>query len=101
MLGRAGGGEAHGTRLDRLLDDVSHELQVLVGDGRVDVHGTLSEAERPHGPVRDLGGKVHAARLGLQRVQVLRERLPLPVDAGVQGRAWDVLDPFLFQQPRE
>ena len=46
----------------------------------------------PQRGVRQEGGDVHRVLVALQRVEVLGERLPLPLDALVQRGAGDVLD---------
>ena len=75
---------------ERLAGESSH-LGVLVG-GDVLVVGPLAEHVGAQGDVRDLRGDVDRARHRLEGVEVLAERLPLPVDALVQRGAGDVLD---------
>ena len=60
--------------------------------GHVVLVGPPSEHVGPDRGVRQLGADVDRARRGLERVEVLRERLPLPLDALVEGGAGDVLD---------
>ncbi len=47
-----------------------------------------------HRAVRHLSADVEEQRTAIERVEVLRERLPLPLDAGRQRRAGNVLDAF-------
>ena len=42
--------------------------------------------------MRNVGGNVHNSRHAFERVEILRERLPLPVDAIGQRRSGDVFD---------
>ena len=89
----AGGGEAQGAGGHALADDAGHlgdlsGVRPVVGVAAVAQHVGADRA------VRDVDAHVDGPGLGLQRVEVFREGLPLPVDALGQGRAGDVLDPL-------
>lgn len=49
---------------------------------------------QPQRGVGDLGGDVHVPRSAVQGIEVAGERLPLPVEAFVEDRPRDVLDPL-------
>ena len=69
---------------------VDHRREVV---GRRDAGaGALAHHVRAHRRVRDVRADVDHARPAVQRVEVLGERLPLPVDALPQRGAGDVLD---------
>ena len=91
MQDRARRGEADRAGAQRRFDDVGH-LRDLVG--RRFLVGAITEHVRAHGGVRHLRGDVHHARRGVERVEVLGERLPVPLDALVQRGAGDVFDAF-------
>ena len=51
--------EPRSARLDRLLDDVRHRLQLLVGRRRLRIHGALAHDEGADRSVPDLRRKIH------------------------------------------
>ncbi len=54
----------------------------------------LAHHEDAQRAVRQLGAEIHVARLGLERVEILAERFPRPVQALVERGAGNVLDAF-------
>ena len=97
------GGEAGRATLDQLTGDPLVEgLLLLHGLHPLDVDARIQRAldrVRPYlgshaGGVRYLGGDIESPGRGLQSIEVLGERVPLPVDALVQRGAGDVLDTF-------
>ena len=91
---REGRAEACGAGLDGLLDDVGHELHLLLAGDEERVDAALAEDEAADGGVSDLRGKIHDGRALLQVVEELREGLPAPLDPVVQRGPRDVLDSF-------
>ena len=83
--------------LDRLAHEGAH-LGDLLGSGHV-VGPALTQDVGAQRAVRDEARDVEDAWGPLDFVQVLAERLPVPVDALGQGRAGDVLD--ALHQPDE
>ena len=81
--------EAEPARPHAVGDDLGDAL-VLLG-GEVVLVGPFAEHVGADGGVGNLGAEVDGAVGRGQRVEVLAERLPLPVDALVQGGAGDVL----------
>ena len=97
---RARGGEAERARADGLGDDLRHRRDVL-GRGELVGGAALAHHVGADGRVRDLAGEVDRVRRLLERVEVLREGLPGPLDALVHGGARDVLHAFhQLDQPR-
>ena len=73
--------------------DAGHGLDV--GRRRRFVLGAaLTHHVATHGTVRHLRADVEELRQPVEGVEILRERLPLPPDAGRKGGAGDVLDAF-------
>ena len=87
----ARGGEAERAGPDRLEHDGPHGRDVL-GGRRLVAGAPLAHDVGPHGAVGHLGADVDRPAPLLQRVEVLREGLPLPLDPLGQRRAGDVLD---------
>ena len=56
--------------------------------------GALAHHEHAQRAVRQLGAEIHVARPRLQRIEILAERFPRPVQALVERRAGNVLDAF-------
>ncbi len=79
----------HAPGPQRLLGELRH-LGDLVGVGLALV-GALAHHVGAQGGVRHLGGDVDGTRRLVERVEVLGEALPVPVDALVQRGAGDVL----------
>ena len=72
-------------------DDVGHRREV-VGRRRARARAALAHHVGAHRAVRHLRADVDRARPLGERVEVLGERLPAPVDALAQRGAGDVLD---------
>ena len=90
---RAAGREAERAGLDAVLHERGHLLDV--GRGRRLVLGAaLPHHVAAHRAVRHLRADVEEQRLALDRVEVLGERLPLPLDPGRQRGAGNVFDAF-------
>ncbi len=88
---RARRGEAERARGDALLHDRGH-LRDVVRRGRRVVRAALAHHVCAHGAVRHLCAEVHAEAAPLERVEILGEALPLPLDALVECGARNVLD---------
>ena len=56
--------------------------------------GALAHHEHAQCAVRQLGAEIHVARPRLQRIEILAERFPRPVQALVERRAGNILDAF-------
>ena len=89
--GGAGGRKAKRTSLNRGPDDVGHRSDVL-GRGGLVTRSPLAHDVRAYRAVRHLRGDVDRARHLLDRVEVVGESLPAPLDALGQRAARDVLD---------
>ena len=89
----AGGGEPESAGPDSLEHDGTHRLDVLGGRGLV-AGAPFTHDVGPHGRVRHLGAHVHGPAPPLERVEILGEGLPLPLDPLGQCRAGNVLDPL-------
>ena len=89
----AGGGKAEGPGRHALAHQGGH-LADLACVGRIVGVAALAEHIGPDWRVRHVHADVDGARHRLERVEVFREALPLPVDALGQRRAGDVLDPL-------
>ena len=86
----AGRGEADGTRLHRLLNQVRHAREVvLIG---LPVERPVSHRVHPKRRVAEVSGVVDALGERLDGVQIFRKGLPAPVDAGDHRILGDVLD---------
>ena len=85
--------EAERTRLDALLHDASHRFDVFGSRGLV-LGAPLPHHVAAHRAVRHL--RAHVEQLGhrVDGIEVLGERLPLPLDPGRQRRTRDVFDAF-------
>ena len=79
VLVGARGGEPDRTGLHRVAQLALHERELVVGRARVE--GALAHHVRAQRRVADLRGVVDALRPPVDRVEVLGEGLPLPVDA--------------------
>src|SRR4029079_8291517 len=79
-------GDAHRAGRDSLRDQFRHLLDVVVGGGLVG--GTaLTHHERAHRAVRNLRGDVDGAGDAVERVEVLADGLPVPLDGLTERRA--------------
>jgi len=87
----AGGREAEGAGLEALLHELRHLLDVF-GGGLLVLRPSLAHHVRADRTVGDLGGDVDGAGHLLQRVEILGEALPVPLDAFGQRGAGNVLD---------
>ena len=76
---------------DALGDELGHARDVVVGRGLVG-GAPLTHHERAHRAVRDLRGDVDGAGDAVERVEVLADGLPVPLDGLAQRRAGDALD---------
>ena len=85
------GREAQRAGLDGLAHEAGHVRQFFVVGLDV-VRAALAHHVAAQRAVRDLRRDVHHARLAVDGVEVLREGLPLPGDAGRHRRGRDVLD---------
>lgn len=90
VVERAGRAEAEGAGRDRLRGQPRHRLG-LGRRGRLLRRRALAHRVHPQRGVRHLGGEIDVVRPPVERVQKLAERLPLPAQALVQGRAGNVL----------
>ncbi len=73
----------------------------VVGGGVLVRRAALAHHVDPQRSVREEGGDVEREPAPVERVEVLGERLPLPLDALVERGAGDVLDAFhQLDQPR-
>ena len=86
---RAARADAAGARPQAVLGQLRH-LGDLVG-ARLALVGALAHHVGAQRGVRHLGGDVDGPRRLVERVEVLREALPVPVDALVERGAGDVL----------
>ena len=62
--------------------------------GFLELRGALAHDEHAQRAVRQLGAEIHVARPRLQRVEILAEGFPRPVQPLVERRAGNVLDAF-------
>ena len=69
-----------------------HRREVVVGG--LLVEGALAHRRRAQRRVADVGGVVDPLREPVDRVEVLGERLPAPLDAGGERARVDVLGPL-------
>jgi len=93
VLVGAAGGEADGARLQGLLRQPGHGFDILcrrmlAGDG------ALAHDIDPQGVVGELGCDIDGARQPRERVEIIREALPVPFETFGQGDAGDVLHPL-------
>ncbi len=93
VLVGAAGGEADGAGLQRLLRQPAHGFDVL-GRRLLAGDGALAHDIDPQGMVGDLGRDIDGARQPRERVEVVREAFPVPLQAFGQRDAGDVLDAF-------
>ena len=93
VLVGAAGGEADGARLQGLLRQPRHGLDIL-GRRMLAGDGALAHDIDPQGVVGELRRDVDGARQPRQRVEVIREALPVPLEAFGQRDAGDVLHPL-------
>ena len=93
VLVGAAGGEADGARLQGLLRQLARGFDVL-GRRMLAGDGALAHDIDPQGVVGELGGDVDGARQPRERVEVIREALPVPFEAFGQRDAGDVLHPL-------
>ncbi len=92
-LGPAGR-EADRAGAQSLADHVGHPSQLPLGGSLAMVGAPLTHHVGPQCRVRKMRTHVDGVATCLQRVEVLRERLPVPREPLCQGRAGDVLDPL-------
>ena len=100
VVQRAGRRKPNSASRNRLADVARHLGDVL--GGRVLVVGAaLAHHVDPQRGVRQERGDVHRVLAAVERIEVLREGLPLPLDSLVQRGAGDVLDAFhQLDEPR-
>ena len=87
-LGTAGG-ETDRSGVQSGRDDVCHRLEVV---GRRVVERPVAHHVGPNGGVGHLCADVEGVRGALERVEILRKGLPIPLDPFVEGGSGDVLD---------
>ena len=87
----ARGGEAERARLQRLARHAAHRLDVL-GGGALAVDRALAHDIDAQRMVRHLRRDIDRARHPFQRIEVLREALPVPLQSFRQRDAGDFLD---------
>jgi hypothetical protein len=90
--------EAQRARVERLVHQRGH-LRDVVRRGRLVGGAAVAHDVRPQRAVRHLGAEIDRERPPRERVEVLRERLPLPGDALGHRGARDVFD--ALHQPDE
>ena len=88
---RARGRHTERAGLDRLAHDDGHRFDVGLGRGLV-LRAPLAHHVAAHGAVGDLRADVDHLRHPVDRVEVLGEGLPAPLDPVREGGAGDVLD---------
>ena len=93
VLVGAAGGEADGARLQGLLRQPAHGVDVL-GRRLLAGDGALAHDIDPQGVVGELRRDVDGARQPRQRIEVIREALPVPFEAFGERDAGDVLHPL-------
>ncbi len=74
-------------------DDGCHGCDV-VGSGRIVGGAAIAHDVSAHSAMWHLGADVDGVPSGVERVEVFRKRLPLPLDAFGHGRARNVFDAF-------
>ena len=84
-------GEAQRPGIQGFGSQHGHRPDVLGGGGFV-ADAPFAHHIAAHRAVGDLGAHVHGPALGVEQVEVFRERLPVPVDALVERGAGNVLD---------
>ena len=84
--------EAQGAGGDGFAREVGHRRDVVRRGRRLSLGAPLAHHVQAQRAVRDLRPEVEVAGPRGERVEVLGERLPVPAQALVQGRAGDVLD---------
>ena len=89
----AGGGEAERAGADALGGQAGHLVAVGLGGGFT-VGAALAHHIDANGGVRHLGGDVEIVLAGIERIEELRESLPVPRQAGGQHHFGDVFHPF-------
>ena len=80
--------------VETLLEQAGHFTELLLVGMFSRVRAALAHDEGAQGGVRKVRADVDGARLALQGVEVLGERLPVPAQPLVQRGAGDVLDAF-------
>ena len=93
MVERARGREAERAGAHGLGRERAH-LGDLFRRGFLELRGALAHDEHAQGAVRQLGAEIHVARPRLERVEILAEGFPRPVQPFVERRAGNVLDAF-------
>ena len=93
MVERARGREAERPVAHRLRRQHAH-LRNLVRRRLLEPGRALAHHEDAQRAVRQLGAEIHVARLGGQRIEILAERFPRPVEALVERGAGNILDAF-------
>ncbi len=89
----ARGRKAEGAGADRRLGQAAHLGDVVRGGGLA-VDAALAHDIDAQRMMRDLRRDIDRPRHAGQRVEIIREALPFPVQSFGQGRAGDVLDGF-------
>ena len=93
VLVGAAGGEADGTRLQGLLGQPAHGVDII-GRRMLAGDGALAHDIDPQGMVGELCRDIDGARQPRERVEVIREALPVPFEAFGQRDAGNVLHPL-------
>ena len=89
------GAHSQGTRLDGLLDDHLHRLDVVVRRAREVVGAARAHHVRAERAVRDVGRHVEGERAALDHVHELGHGLPGPLHAAVGDRGVRAVQGFL------
>ena len=87
-------GKAQCTGFDTFAHQLLHFGELRLGRQIVGCVAAFAHHVSPHCAMRDLGGDVDGSSGLLQRVQIFREGLPLPVDTFGQRCTGDVFHPF-------
>ena len=86
------GGEAEGTRLHALVEELLHVIELFLGDGSPVAGLDHAEDVAAEGGEGQEGADVDAEALAVEAVEVLGVGLPVPAHAGAHGFEGDGLD---------
>ena len=86
------GRETEGAGCHAVADQVLHCGYFTVVSFALDAG--FAHRKLAHGAMTDEGRDVQTERLSLQRVEIFAVSGPVPRNAGLQGLAWHVLDPY-------